>query len=220
MRGVFMQFNRTFIYSLSLLICLVIVPCHVYAEQPIHFSWAVLTDTPDGQRAVDTSVPIVLENDSTLQVHIEQQPGVYIYLYLLDSTGELLFLYPQKTNHYLLNPPKADIVKVPAGSSRLTLVPPNGREKLYVLASASRLASLEELTEKYQGNPEDLSFRAAVIQEIKKIRRRYSKLTKTVETSVPIAGTIAMRGTKDTAIQVTQVNAIDFYSKILRIDHE
>jgi len=192
----------------------------VLAEAPVQFSWAVLTDTDKGIRPLDFSTPQKLKTGTTIQIYIEQKPGVFIYLYLLDSSGGLDFLFPGDTDFYTTVSPTDRIFRIPADTDRFELTPPGGQEKLYLLASATRLVRLEELTASYLEQPDDPARKAEVIQELKVIRREHSDLAQTTETSVPVAGTIRSRGVLFDSFEATKVNAVDFYSRILRIDHD
>jgi len=192
----------------------------LFAETPLQFSWAVLTDTPEGQKALDFTEPTILSHGATLQIYLEQKPGAYIYIYLIDSTGSLEFLFPGERNFYSSITPTDRIVMIPAKPNRFELTPPGGQEKLHLMASSSRLAGLEKLTAEYLKQPEDPRRQAAVIQEIKHLKRQHSKLAQTTETSVQVAGTVRSRGALFDSFEVTKVNAQGFYSRILRINHE
>jgi hypothetical protein len=99
-------------------------------------------------------------------------------------------------------------------------MPPDGQEKLYLLASPARLTGLEKLTATFLENPDNTNHRADVIKELKLLRRRHSSLAQKTETSVPVAGTIRSRGARTGSFEATQVNADGFYSRILRLNHE
>jgi len=196
------------------------MPTHLPAETPVQFSWAVLTDTDKGPRPIDFSSPATLPNGTTMQFYIEQKPGTFIYIYLIDSTDNLEFLYPGEADYYNSVAPVERIFRIPADKDRFELTPPGGQEKLYILASSTRLIRLEKLTAVYVENPRDPVHKASVINELKQIRRQHSKLAQSTETSVPVAGTIRSRGIPFDSFEATKVNAADFYSKILRINHE
>lgn len=196
------------------------LPSFAAAQEQVQFSWALLVDRAAGQQqALDASMPISLASGSTLQVYIEQQPGTYVYLYLLDSAEELHFLFPEETNSYNSLPAKNKTYRIPPGTDRFTLVPPSGQEKLYLMASSTRLAKLEKLTAEYLAKPQATERKGAVIQEMKKIRRLHSRLAQITETSVPVAGTVRTRDLQGD-LTATRVSAMDFYSKIIRLNHE
>ncbi len=210
-------------FSILLLIMgagLFLAPGVPEAQEQVRFSWAVLTDTDKGLRNLDFTTVPKLANGTTIQFYLEQKPGTYLYLYLVDSGGGLDFLFPGEPDYYDTIPPSDRIYRIPADTDRFELTPPGGQEKLYLLASPVRLTSLERLTGKFLEQPGDASRRAAVIQELKRIRRQHSRLARTTETSVPIAGTVRSRGALFDSFEVTKVNAPGFYSRILRLDHD
>lgn len=191
-----------------------------HAEVPVQFSWAVLTDTETGLRPLDFSTTPVLKSGTTLQIYLEQKPGTFIYIYLVDSTGGLTFIFPGDPKHYNSTTPTDQILRIPPDTARFELMPPDGQEKLYLLASSTRLTKLESLTEKYQKKRDDKELRADVLKELKLLRRKHSSLAQKTETSVPVAGTIRTRGNDTGSFDAVQVNSEDFYSRILRINHE
>lgn len=192
----------------------------LFAETPVQFSWAILSDTPEGLKTLDFTEPKTLPNGTTIQIYLEQKPGAYIYIYLIDSTGALDFLFPGEIDFYDSVMPTDRIFRIPADMDRFELTPPGGQEKLLIMASSSRLTELEKLTAELLKQPKDPQRQAAVVQEMKRIRRHHSKLAQTTETSVPVAGTVRSRGALFDSFEVTKVNAQNFYSRILRINHE
>lgn len=192
----------------------------VFAGEDVQFSWAVLADTPDGQRPLDFTKPEPLVDGTTLQIFLEQQPGVYLYVYLVDSSGELALIFPEGIDYYNETSPDDRIIRIPPGASRFEFTPPPGQEKLYLMASNDRLVKLEQLTAEYLENQADRRGRMAVMQEMKRIRRQHSKLSQVTETSVPVAGTVRSSVEMAETFNVTQVKANTFYSRILRISHE
>ena len=215
-----MCFKKLTFAILIITLCVATLPGQVPAETPVQFSWAVLTDTDKGLRPIDFSTPPTLANGMTIQFYIAQKPGTYIYIYLIDSADNLEFLFPGEINYYNSVAPAERIFRIPADTDRFELTPPGGQEKLYLLASSIRLVRLEKLTAAFLENPKDPVRKASVINELKKIRRRHSKLAQSTETSVPVAGTIRSRGVLFDSFEATKVNAPDFYSRILRINHE
>ena len=191
-----------------------------HAEPAVQFSWAVLRDTATGLQPLDFSTTPKLKSGTTLQIYIEQKTGAFIYLYLLDSTNGLTFIFPNDIKYYNSGQPSDQVFRIPPDSARFELMPPDGQEKLYLLASPKRLTKLEELTAMFLKQPGNTGRRADVIKELKLLRRQHSTLRQKTETSVPIAGTIRSRGVNTGSFEATQVNANGFYSKILRIDHD
>jgi hypothetical protein len=209
-------------FSHAVLICsfLFLSSMACRAEPAVQFSWAVLTDTATGLRPLDFSSTPKLKTGTTLQIYIEQKAGAFIYLYLVDSTGGLTYIFPGDAEHYNSVTPADQSIRIPPDSARFELMPPGGQERVYLLATPTRLTRLEDLTSSFLKKPEDTDRRADVLKELKLLRRRYSSLAQKTETSVPVAGTIRSRGGDEGSFEATQVNADGFYSRILRIDHE
>lgn len=207
--------------SVTLLICsLALTTCPAGAQRPVQFSWAVLTGTDGGMRSLVFTTPPKLKNGATIQVYLEQKSGVYLYLYLIDSSGALAFLFPGEKDFYSKVVPTDRILRLPADQDHFELTPPSGQEKLYLLAAANRLAKLEEVTAAFLDQPDDPLSKEEVVKELKRLRQEHSTLAQATETSVPVAGTIRSRGVHGDSFEVNRVNAAGFYSRILRIDHD
>lgn len=190
-----------------------------YAGTPVEFSWAVLSDTETGPKPLDFSSIPQLKNGTTLQIYIEQKPGAFIYIYLVDSIGGLSFIFPSDPQQYDAAVPGDQVVRIPPETARFELTPPNGQEKLYLLASPTRLTKLEQLTTTYLKNESDTIARSDVFKELKLIHRKHSALAQKTETSVPVAGTVATRGGAST-FNAIHVKTDSLYSRILRINHD
>lgn len=207
--------------SVILLICsMALTTCPASAQYPVQFSWAVLTGTDGGMRSLVFTTPPKLKNGATIQIYLEQKPGVYLYLYLIDSSGALAFLFPGEKDFYSKVVPADRILLLPTDEDLFELTPPSGQEKLYLLAAASRLDKLEEATAAFLDQPDDPLRKEEVVKELKRLRQEHSTLAQTTETSVPVAGTIRSRGVLADSFEVNRVNTASFYSRILRIDHD
>ena len=209
------------LFFATLLFCGMLLPSGpACAQAPVQFSWAVLTGTDGGLRPLDFATPPKLKNGATIQIYLEQKPGVYLYLYLIDSSGDVAFLFPGEKDFYSKVAPADRVFRLPADTDRFELTPPGGQEKLYLLAAANRLGRLEEVTAAFLAQPDDPLRKEEVAKELKRLRQEHSSLAKTTETSVPVAGTVRSRGVLSDSFEVTRVDAVDFYSRILRIDHD
>lgn len=206
---------------LQLLVSVLFLTCTTFswAGTPVEFSWAVLSDTATGAKPLDFSTIPKLKNGTTLQIYIEQKPGAFIYIYLIDSTGGLSFIFPNDLQVYS-STPGDQVVRIPPETARFELTPPNGQEKLYLLASPTRLRELEDLTTTFLKNESDTVARSAVIKELKLIHRKHSSLAQKTETSVPVAGTIRTRGAAESTFDAIHVKTDSLYSRILRINHD
>lgn len=215
-----MLYARVLFFAALLFCGMLLTSGPARAQAPVQFSWAVLTGTDGGLRPLDFTTPPKLKNGATIQIYLEQKPGVYLYLYLIDSSGEVAFLFPGEKDFYSKVAPADRVFRLPADTDQFELTPPGGQEKLYLLAAANRLGKLEEVTAAFLAQPDDPRRKEEVIKELKRLRQEHSTLAQTTETSVPVAGTIRSRGVLFDSFEATRVNAVDFYSRILRIDHD
>ena len=218
--------------SVTALILIVVVRENHASEEleddgkEISFRWAVFcTDHNNKQQAMNIiENPTVYSGDS-LKIFIQPEENAYVYLYLVDSSNELKLLFPAKINDFDDNYEFGRSYYIPQSGRQLTIDQNKGRETLFLLASEMRLGKLETLT----GEHVDASGRdkedtkAKVIAEIKNTKRRFSRLAVFAEKPVPILGTTA-RGedAKDTSIVnlAVKVNAANFYSKTIRLEHK
>ncbi|HBI15865.1 MAG TPA: hypothetical protein DDY20_10200 [Desulfobulbaceae bacterium] len=213
--------NAPLQFFATLLICsMTLFSGPACAEPPVEFSWAVLTGTDEGLRPLDFTTPPKLKNGATIQIYLEQKPGVYLYLYLIDSSGEVAFLYPGEKDFYSKVAPSDRVFRLPTDTNRFELTPPSGQEKLYLLAGANRLDKLEKITAAFLDQPGHPLRKEEVVKELKRLRQEHSTLVQVTETSVPVAGTVRSRGVPSDSFEATKVNAVGFYSRILRIDHD
>lgn len=193
------------------------------ANSTVSFSWALLVDGEHGQSSADIKSSLAISGKSTLQFYFSREEGTFLYLFLLDSGGTLALIFPETPDHYVTSFPKAGTFRVPPNPDRFSTAPPPGQERLYLLASSTRLDNLEKLTCDYSQEPENSRLKAAILQEMKKLRREHSTLSQSPEASVPVAGTVrtrsALPGTENT-FMVTKVSGVPFYSRTLRINHE
>lgn len=184
------------------------------------FRWAILADSTEGMRALDfTGSPIVFSG-TALQLYIEHLNNCHVYLYLLDSSDRLTPIYPPQKGYYDYGFPRGPKL-VPPGEQSFTFVPPAGTETMLLIASADRLFQLEELTEIFNENPDQLGQQKLLLQEIEDMflradanSRAAEKLEKVrVKYSTP-------EGIKEKEFKATKVKISNFYGRKLLIDHQ
>jgi hypothetical protein len=194
------------------------------ASDTIQFSWALLQDTGEGQTALEVNTVPNLPLTSTIQLYLHPESGTYLYVFLLDSSRFFLPLFPASSTYYKKNPP-GDMILIPAGRDRFSIVPPAGQEKFYILASPHRLTNLEELIDECNRDPENLVKQGRLFKEVRLQRRKNSKYSQFTEKGTPVSGTRRdLNGSRGASEKMkfiaTKVVADGFYSKIIRIDHE
>ena len=131
----------------------------------ISFRWAILADSTEGMRALDFSGSPIVFSGTALQLYIEHLNNCHVYLFLLDSSDNLTPIYPPQKGYYDYGFPRGPKL-VPPGDQSFTFVPPPGIETLLLVASADRLFQLEELTDIFNENPDQLGQQNLVLQEI------------------------------------------------------
>ena len=189
-----------------------------WAEK-ISFRWAILADSTEGMRALDfTGSPIVFSG-TALQLYIEHLNNCHVYLYLLDSSDNLTPLYPPQKGYYDYGFPRGPKL-VPPGDQSFTFVPPTGMETLLLVASAERLFQLEELTDIFNQNPDQLGQQRLLLQEIEDMlaagdaRAQASERIEKVRVKYSGAD-----GIKEKEFKAITVKSSDFYGRKLLIDH-
>jgi hypothetical protein len=170
-------------------------------------------------RVVEFSPPPVVRAGERLQVYLEPLSRIHLYLYLFDSSRDLALLYPPAVRA----PPASagERLLLPGEGQWFTIDERAGEEQFYLLASATRLSRLEDLTSSWLRKPADPEAKARVLDEIKDLRRRHSSLAAAVEKAIPMAGTFQTRAlTEDILGDATVVEAAGFYARTLRLKHE
>lgn len=207
----------------GLFICL--ISLSAFSDEEILFRWAFVKNNSMHQdQMLDfSSIPVVKSGDE-MRIVLEPLSNAYIYLYLYDSSKNLSVIFPDNFSQFDSKDYNGNVYYIP-DQGWFSLVDPTGKEHFYMLASSLRQERLEQLTLAYKLNP-NAETRAAVLSEIKSLRKKHSKLTAEAEVGLSIAGTIkTFRGpgqnasTADT-IKPTEVRAKRFYGKTIRLKHE
>lgn len=199
-------------------------PEQTKAAEVIEFEWALLQDTESGQAPVDFATTPALQTGTALQIYLKPYKQTYLYLFLLDSEGRFIPVFPTGSHDFDSLTPDTPIL-LPEGRNRFSLVPPPGQERFYLLASPLRLKETEELIEACMQRPTDIEIHAELFQNVKTVRRKNSGLTQFTEKGMPVSGTRHdLRKTRGAREEVqfiaTHIVAEGFYSKIIRINHE
>ena len=210
--------RRTRIVLAAVLLSIFCMTTTSFAEK-VSFRWAILADSTEGMRPLDfTGSPIVFSG-TALQLYIEHLNNCHVYLFLLDSSENLTPIYPPQKGYYDYGFPRGPKL-VPPGDQSFTFVPPPGIETLLLVASAERLFQLEELTEIFNENPDQLGQQQLLLQEIEDMlaeddseSRAAEKLEK-VRVKYNSADVI-----KEKKFKATKVKKSDFYGRKLLIDH-
>jgi hypothetical protein len=194
-------------------------------KQMISFNWGIVhTDNKEQETFLNVKKNISLSSEDLLKVFIQPIKNVYVYLYLLDSGKSLALIFPRKIDNLDNNYVLGEKYYVPEGNEWFSPDESKGIETFYLLASKERLYKLETLTKEYLNTSENTkeTVKTKVLAEIKNIMRRFSPFaTVYAEKPILIAGTMrSPEESKDFADNAIQINAKNFYSKIIRIEHK
>ena len=189
-----------------------------FAEK-VSFRWAILADSTEGMRPLDfTGSPIVFSG-TALQLYIEHLNNCHVYLFLLDSSENLTPIYPPQKGYYDYGFPRGPKL-VPPGDQSFTFVPPPGIETLLLVASVERLFQLEELTEIFNENPDQLGQQQLLLQEIEDMLAEDDSESQAAEKLEKVRVKYSSAdGIKEKKFKATKVKKSDFYGRKLLIDH-
>ena len=126
----------------------------------IEFKWAILQHQADkSMKSIDllNQNEIQIEPDDLIKIYFQPGENTYIYLYLYESDKTLTVLFPQKSESFLNLDYFQNDYFIPEKDKWLQFNNKKGSEKIYFIASASRLSALEKLNR-------DLSLSRSVIQ--------------------------------------------------------
>ena len=190
----------------------------------INFKWAVLKlDLNNHYEILNNQRRPRLTSDDLLKIFIQPSDNTYVYIYLLDSKNDLQLIFPDSIDYFDNEYKFGNEYFIPVGKNFFAIDDHKGTEKLYLLASAKRLNDLESLTKGFLNASGDkkTAIKAEVLKEIKSLKTHFGKSSRSSEKPIPIAGAFRTRGIKDIdeGLNATQVDATNFYSKTVRLEH-
>ncbi len=208
----------------------------VIEDQPqipgaIDFKWAfVARKDPNGRNKIiniaemasnpGSEKPTITSGDK-ISFFVEPGQNTYIYLYLVDSRGNLELIFPTSLDKNVL---KSEFTAgkgtyIPAKYEWFSFDDNRGTETFYLLASSSQLMKLEELTSLYlnaEGDQE--STKQMILNEIKG-KKKLVAFKNSIEKPISFGGRI--RGLEiDIAKLAVEVTGKNIYSKTIRLEHE
>lgn len=185
----------------------------------VEFRWMILSDTGDGMQSLDFSAMPVVRSDTPLQFYLEHLNNCYIYLYLLDSGGQLAALFPMARGYYNYGFPRGQKF-YPPGNRSFTFVPPGGIETFLLVASVQRPLHLEKLTDELLRNPRSTAQQQLLLSEIEAMLGDREERSKKAEKLVRVERRIKTAdGITATPFQAVEVDIATFYGRRLLIDH-
>ncbi|MBN2302466.1 MAG: DUF4384 domain-containing protein [Lentisphaerae bacterium] len=191
----------------------------VVESDNIKLKWALVRMTASGQEEVlPFTDDIPLLSGQSIKIYLNIQNDQYLYLFLLDSSGNLTTIYPP--SDMLGNRTKASQLYIPKDDNWFILDDKIGKETIYIIASSMRQKKLESLIADLSAvtGYKAIRMREKILGEMKSLRRKNSKLAATAEKPISIAGAIRGSG-GEVDLQAKQVSTLKFYSKTISIDH-
>jgi hypothetical protein len=206
-----------FVLVVSVL-CILTVTTLSFAEK-VSFRWAILADSTEGMRALDFAGSPIVFSGTALQLYIEHLNNCHVYLFLLDSSDNLTPIYPPHKGYYDYGFPRGPKL-VPPGDQSFTFVPPPGTETLLLLASADRLFQLEELTDIFNQNSEEMGQQMLLLQRIEDMLAGQESESRAAERMEKVKVKYSSAdGIKEKKFEAIKVKSKDFYGRKLLIDH-
>lgn len=209
----------------NILFFLLLVPFSSYSVDELTFRWAFIKHSNKViDPVLDFSKEPVVNSGDKLRIYIEPLNKAYIYLYLHDSSKNLSLLFPADFVAFTSDTYNGQANYIPGINKWFTLLGPPGIERFHLIASRQRLDLLEHLTLDHEAENNSKT-KAALLSELKNLRKTHSNLTTEAEIGISIAGTIRSIETVPAIItgkkfEPTEVRAQQFYGKTIRLNHE
>lgn len=191
-------------------------------DQLIKFNWAFIRLDIEGRiETVDFGDRVTAYSGDQIKIFLQPVGTVYLYLYFYSSQKELSLLFPASLEDFEHSYRDGEGYYIPSNDRWFVLDEKKGVETFYLLASVTRLKTLEEATIGFLNAPEKKRemLKLKLMTEIKGIRKRHSELKVRAEKPLSIAGTVRGVDT-EMAHYVFEVESEEFYGKTLRIDHQ
>lgn len=196
----------------------------------VHLRWAFVSFSPSetGGELMAIQKDAPMQSGDHFKFFLERKTACYIYLVYLSTQNKITLLYPSSTKAYDTLPATDAPQYLPQGEDWFQLDDQSGKERFYLLASASRLTSLEDLLSHYaaaNNDAEESTRNKAVLAEIRKLRLKNRKFQRTAERPTSIMGQVrGMSRTKKPKPQevsdlAKEIRADQFFSKAYTIDH-
>ncbi|MBN2533345.1 MAG: DUF4384 domain-containing protein [Spirochaetales bacterium] len=213
----------------GIILLIIILPlCISSEEKSISFTWAFFCKIPDGTiHTTDyTKNTIFLSGDYELKIFLRHEKDTFLYLFLHDAEGDLYLFYPAFFSDFEVITKPEQSIYIPEDLEWFSLEG-KGKERFYLLASAERLARLENYTEAYQkvfysstSSKEDLNeLRQKVIDEIRRLRIEHFALIKKAQDAVLLVAGEFRGLDKTLEFPAQQITVQGFYARTIRIEH-
>jgi len=192
--------------------------------EELKFAWAIgaLTGPENARQSIPVTREVTLKSGDELKIFFNQLTPSFAYVLLEDAKRNLEVLYPEKSGsgtasaatggHYI--PPDPDWFKLDEEP---------GVERIYLIASTTRLTALENLLSTYAAalTADKSGIRRQIYAELARFEKPASTAAWS-ERPVTMGGQV--RGKKppkpDVATGATEVTASGYFSRVLVINHQ
>lgn len=172
-----------------LIVALFLWPFSLVAEEPgLVFEYAFL-HAPAGQvsQGFFPMEQTTVTAGEKIQIVVKPETDFYLYVYLLDSDGGLLALFPP-CGDLRVSAKAGTLVHVPAEDTMLVFDDAAGTETFHLLASVDRKRDLERLTWRYCRR-QTANNKSELLDAILMVHRESSSLTTKPQKGEPSAAT-------------------------------
>jgi hypothetical protein len=188
----------------------------------VRFYWAAQVATGTGAAArysvLERDV-IALKSGDRFQFYISPVTSLFAYVIHQDAAGALSLLHPSSPGPATPLVPGASRY-LPSRTRWFELDQTRGTERIYVLASATQLSTLEAAMQEYAAASESRKavVAATVLDVIGRLRKEHGQLEQPPPRPVTIAGSMRA-AVPDLSSVAAEVSAIRFYARTYIIDH-
>jgi hypothetical protein len=197
-------------------------------EANIGFDWAFGALVGKNKTMVTITRDTTLKSGEEIKMMVKLTKDCYVYIVHQGSEGEIDLLFPYEIQQFQTDYTIDKNYYVPKGRNWIALDKNIGKEIFFLVASTERLLDLEvKLGNYFSADPSKRQLLASdIVSEIRNVRKHYSTYATIAEKPLTIGGNIRgtdkVEGTRrpDVATIATQINAKNFYSKTITIDHQ
>lgn len=190
-------------------------------------TWAIIRHKPNNTcEAIHLQRNVSVTSEDLFCIFIQPGINTYVYLYFYDSAENLQLVFPNSIGDFD-DKDKYTFEKsyiIPTKGKYFCLDENKGASAFYLLASRQRLHGLEALTYDYfnTSGDENAAIKEQIFTEMKNVKKIHSKFASFAEKPTPTAGTISLRSEEDPNVAklATHVEAVDFYSKTIFLEHD
>jgi hypothetical protein len=205
-------------------------PTTVYQdnEANVGFQWAFGAMIGKDKQFVSITRDTVLKSGEEIKMMVQLTKDCFVYVLYYGANKEVQLLFPNEFRQFQNDYAMEKNYYIPRGRDWIALDKNPGKETFFLIASSERLLEIEAKYGDYISA--DASKKPALaetlVAEIRAIRKHYATFATLAEKPITIGGNI--RGTDkveekrrhDVSEIATQINAKNFYSKTITIDHQ